>query len=103
MGAAIGSAPVVEAVIPGLMNRADQGDHDPDRDKDRNAGQRPWSKVNPCERVATRHAKTTGSPAIAWWRLDDGFRLIPGESDLIRGDVDGHGRVFLPLRGIRLL
>ena len=47
-----------EAVIPSLKNRAKQRDYDRDRYKDRNLGERFWSKVKQYRRVATRYEKT---------------------------------------------
>jgi transposase len=48
----------VEAVIPSLKNRAEQRDYDRDRYKDRNLGERFWSKAKQYRRVATRYEKT---------------------------------------------
>jgi transposase len=47
-----------EAVIPSLKNRAEQRDYDRDRYKDRNLGERFWSKAKQYRRVATRYEKT---------------------------------------------
>jgi transposase len=47
-----------EAVIPTLSNRKEQRTIDTDRYKDRNLGERFWSKVKQFRRVATRYEKT---------------------------------------------
>ena len=47
-----------EAVIPTLSNRKVQRTIDRDRSKDRNLGERFWSKVKQFRRVATRYEKT---------------------------------------------
>lgn len=44
-----------EAVIPSLKNRAEQRDHDRERYKDRNLGERFWSRAKQYRRVATRY------------------------------------------------
>jgi transposase len=47
-----------EAVIPSLKNRASPRDYDRERYKDRNLGERFWSKLKQYRRVATRYEKT---------------------------------------------
>jgi transposase len=47
-----------EAVIPTLSNRKVQRDIDTERYKDRNLGERFWSKIKQFRRVATRYEKT---------------------------------------------
>jgi transposase len=47
-----------EAVIPSLKNRAEQREYDRDRYRDRNLGERFWSKAKQYRRVATRYDKT---------------------------------------------
>ncbi len=47
-----------EAVIPSLKNRAQPREIDRERYKDRNLGERFWSKLKQYRRVATRYEKT---------------------------------------------
>jgi transposase len=47
-----------EAVIPTLSTRKEQREIDTERYKDRNLGERFWSKVKQFRRVATRYEKT---------------------------------------------